>query len=100
MNKDQTSAYACAQASEDLLCRMLDGERSCGCGFGSSEVTDHCSGGRHTWGLEDYPLAMVYAPLQTFCKTYELDEALEAGTMFSELDLPFHGARVGKGGKC
>ena len=39
-------------------------------------------------------LAMVYCPRQAFCNLYEPDVALSRGTLFSELDLPFHGRSV------
>ena len=53
------------------------------------------------WGLENYPLASVYAPLQSFCELYELETALEKGTLFKQLDLPFWGSeRPMKGGSC
>ena len=54
----------------------------------------------HTWGLAGYPLGMVYAPIQEFDCLYDLDKALEVGTIFKELDLPFMGRTVGKGGSC
>ena len=43
------------------------------------------------WGLYEYPLAMAYAPYQVWRSTYCEDNALEKGTLFSELDLPFEG---------
>ena len=55
---------------------------------------------RKTWGLTGYPLAMVYAPLQEFRELYEIDTALHQGTVFKELDLPFMGMSVTKGGSC
>ena len=54
---------------------------------------------RHkSWGLVGYPLAMVYSPVQDFHKLYEMDAALKQGTVFKELDLPFMGMSVTKGG--
>lgn len=54
-----------------------------------------------TWGLSDYPLASVFAPLQNFDNLYDTDMALKQGTAFAELDLPFMGdRRVTKGGNC
>ena len=44
--------------------------------------------GRHGWGLHEYPLAMVYAPYQTWRQLYTPEVALERGTLFQELDLP------------
>lgn len=57
-----------------------------------------CGNGNGGWGLKSYPLAMVYSPLQEFREVYEPDVALERGTMFAELDLPFEGGKSGKGG--
>ena len=41
------------------------------------------------WGLEAHPLAMVYSPCQIWKDAYAPDTALERGTLFAELDLPF-----------
>ncbi len=45
------------------------------------------------WGLYEYPLAMVYAPYQTFRNLYECHDALANGTLFSELNLPLEGCK-------
>ena len=50
------------------------------------------------WGLEGYPLASMYAPLQNFENLYDHATALSRGTLFRELDLPFEGKSVTKGG--
>ena len=48
-----------------------------------------CTGQKEdTRGLWNYPLAMVYAPVQTFRGLYDARTALCRGTLFSELDLP------------
>ena len=49
------------------------------------------------WGLEAHPLAMVYSPCQAWRGAYTPDVALQRGTLFSELDLPFEGANRRKG---
>ena len=41
-----------------------------------------------SWGLCEYPLAMVYAPCQMFRDLYDPATALSHGTLFSELNLP------------
>ena len=46
--------------------------------------------------FEKYPLAMAYVPWQQFRNLYDLDRALQVGTIFAELDKPF----TGKGGMC
>ena len=58
--------------------------------------------GEGSWGLEGHPLAMVYAPCQAFRNLYDLETALERGTLFSELDLPIEtaGGTSGKGCGC
>ena len=43
------------------------------------------------WGLREHPLGMVYSPYQYFRQLYSPDAALNRGTVFSELDLPFEG---------
>ncbi len=53
-----------------------------------------CDGGKGEWGLKGYPLAMVYTPIQEFDNLYELDKGFNAGTIFSELDLPFMGRTI------
>ena len=60
--------------------------------------TDNGCNGR-SWGLEEYPLASVFAPLQNWRNIYDAETALSRGTIFKELDLPFLcGER--KGGNC
>ena len=52
------------------------------------------------WGVREHPLSMVYSPLQEFDNLYDLDTALKQGTLFAELDLPFMGRTIQKGGNC
>lgn len=42
-----------------------------------------------------FPVAMLYVPWQDWCKTYDLERALKAGTIFPDLDKPFRGVRKG-----
>lgn len=42
----------------------------------------------------DKSLAMAYVPWQTWRDIYEVEKALEHGTIFRELDMPF----LGRGG--
>ncbi len=50
----------------------------------------------HTTGKQDdlakLPLAMAYVPWQLWGKTFDLDKALNYGTLFPELYKPFLGA--------
>ena len=84
--------------SDDMLRRMLDGNRQ-----NSEPITraEKPNTNKLTWGLAEYPLAMVYAPLQVFRNLYDQDTALKKGTLFDELYLPFMGESVAnKGGSC
>ncbi len=87
--------------NEALLRMMMDGR---GNAPSQKQCTPSCEGTdgrvRESRGLSGYPLASVYAPLQNFKDLYDLDTALKQGTIFTELDLPFMGRRIEKGGKC
>ena len=79
-----------------------EGIGGCGC-----ERTNPCVGhegcGEGSWGLCDYPLAMAYAPCQIFRALYDPATALNRGTLFTELDLPFgstEGAFTAEGCAC
>ncbi len=41
------------------------------------------------------PLAMAYIPKQEWRLLYTPDRALEVGTLFTELHLPFEGVQMG-----
>ena len=88
--------------SDELLLRMLDSTRPC-CNIQQErhDTDGTCNKGRMTFGLEGYPLASMYAPLQKFKELYDKETALKKGTVFSELDLPFMGESVtNMGGGC
>lgn len=51
-----------------------------------------------TFGRTHFPLAMVYTPVQSFDNLYDTKTALQKGTLFKELDLPFRGKSIAKGG--
>lgn len=40
-------------------------------------------------------LAMMYVPFQRFENLYEPEKALERGTLFADLDMPFYGSKKG-----
>lgn len=44
--------------------------------------------------IDQLPLAMSYVPMQMWNGTYDGCKALQQGTIFPELDLPFCGRRV------
>ncbi len=49
--------------------------------------------------LDELPLAMSYVPMQRWEDLYELSMALERGTLFAKLDLPFIGKEAVKNGR-
>ena len=49
--------------------------------------------------LDSLPLAMAYVPMQKWGELYAPSVALDRGTMFPELDLPFIGEEAVKNGK-
>ncbi len=82
--------------NDALLRRMLGDECESTPACNILPNDGHTGGG---WGLVGYPVAMVYAPIQEFENIYERDKALMSGTIFNDLDLPFMGISVTKGGK-
>ena len=66
------------------------------CGYVS---TDSCGISCTGWGLNNHPVAMVYSPCQAWNNVYKPEIALERGTIFKDLDLPFEG-KGRRGGLC
>lgn len=54
------------------------------------------SEGRSQEKIGEFPIGMAYVPWQSWKDVYEIDKALQAGTVFAELDKPFLGRRVSK----
>ncbi|OLR62498.1 hypothetical protein BHF69_07265 [Anaerostipes sp. 992a] len=50
---------------------------------------------RRPMSLEGLPLAMAYVPWQQWGNLYSPEKGFREGTIFQDLDFPFHG---GKGG--
>jgi hypothetical protein len=44
--------------------------------------------------MSHFPIGMSYVPWQNWNKIYRSDIAIERGTIFQELDLPFLGQEV------
>ncbi|MDO4743687.1 MAG: spore coat associated protein CotJA [bacterium] len=63
------------------LNNMLDNIQSDNKNFGKTE-------------LDNLPLAMAYVPMQKFKGFYSQEEALEKGTLFTDLNKPFMGKFV------
>lgn len=49
---------------------------------------------------EPSPLAMAYVPMQPFQNLYDMEKALQRGTLFSELDFPFEIGFCARGCGC
>ena len=58
--------------------------------LGGSPQEPPCMTGRD---FENWPVAMAYVPMQPWEETYEPAKALQAGTIFPSLDLPFLGGK-------
>lgn len=82
-----------SRCGEDMprSCRGEDMPRSC-----RREDSD-C--GRGEDGMRDFSLAMVYSPHQHWRNLYDEETGLTRGTIFEELDKPFHGPAC-MGGGC
>lgn len=52
-------------------------------------VSDGTMPGMQIDALAGLPTGMAYVPWQRWCQTYPLERALDRGTIFPELDLPF-----------
>ncbi|MGI6166970.1 MAG: spore coat associated protein CotJA [Eubacteriales bacterium] len=76
-------------------------EREASCCGGRKYYTDEPKDAvkRQTWGLSDYPLAMVYVPLQVWRGLYDPVTGHDRGTIFRELDKPLE-VYGGRGGFC
>lgn len=86
------------------LCRRCREERGA-CDRREKQDKTPPSGGCVTgegsrWGLVGYPVASMYAPLQSFSDLYDNATAWQRGTLFSSLDLPFEGMSVSSKGGC
>ena len=64
---------------------------NCNSNYNMNRMTNGCG--------QDYgqmTVTMAYVPWQQFGRTFELDKALQVGTIFADLDRPF----LGRGGAC
>lgn len=70
------------------------GRGQCRCGMSKSVI-----GEKAQQAINTLPLAMVYSPEQRFDGIKEVCCALEVGTIFDALDMPFCGAKMMRGVK-
>lgn len=78
-------------ARNDNSCDGMRSENSCGCNA-KSNYNSPCMNDP----LSMLPVAMAYVPWQCWKDLYDLDKALEIGTIFEELNKPFLGRRCGR----
>ena len=98
--KVNTKVYTENMTNASLRTRMGNND-TLGCGCDVEASVDVCDGAcRSSWGLDGYPVGMVYAPIQRFDRILDLDTAMHKGTIFEELDLPFKCGMHTKGGCC
>lgn len=80
----------CSRQNSSCINNQKEQKESCGCkmpGSGpSEEMYSH---------LKHLVPAMAYVPCQEFASTFELQKALQVGTIFPELCKPFCGRRGG-----
>ena len=78
---------------------MTSTGESCRYTRGQDNCTPPCPSSK--LGLDGYPLAMVYSPIQRWGDLYCESEGLARGTIFKQLDLPLEVAKNnGRGGVC
>ena len=73
----------------------MGNQRELPCAHRTITGTPTASGKEMYTHIDHMEPAMAYVPWQHFKTTYELDKALETGTIFPELDKPF--LAVGRG---
>lgn len=93
------------RVDDSILRHMLNGgtDGSCrGDGDGRGVLPCNPDSGTEPHRLMNFPLGMVYSPIQQWRNAYDTDEALKRGTLFRELDLPWEvpAPTTGKGGCC
>lgn len=94
------TSCGCERREEERCGRERQESRECGCerqesrecGCERQEKND--CGCHHKDQLEGMPLAMAYVPWQDWGDLYCAHKALQVGTVFEELDMPF----LGRGG--
>lgn len=81
MNYRQTSGCGCNMNRQNFNAAPI--QRSVQQYTGDNTINAEC--------IDSLPLVMAYVPMQTFRDLYDPESGLTHGTIFRELDLPFHG---------
>lgn len=94
-NAARFTSCPCANAARDGNCTCTNATRNASCSCAESRDGDcdsDCNRGAVNTGILDgKSLAMVYSPYQKFDSLYDPRQGLCNGTIFGELNKPFHG---------
>lgn len=96
MNYQNDALLRLLQCDAGAMRGVCGGARGDLAGSGSSCEGENAGGAMENGAgacLAGTSLAMVYAPIQRFQNLYEPEEGLCRGTIFQELEKPFHGGR-------
>lgn len=88
-------SYGCGDTDGGLFDDLFE---DLACGDDNGQIGNPHPCGEN--GVEGRSLAMVYAPVQTWQNLYDPRMGLNRGTLFRELDMPFYGKQMNKGGNC
>lgn len=90
-DRSSSDMQNCSRQNSSCMNNQKDQKEGCGCKMPgikpSQEMYSH---------LKHLVPAMAYVPCQEFAPTFELQKALQVGTIFPELCKPFCGRRGGR----
>lgn len=91
------SSCGCGETQErQIRCGEANERRNCSvCGESRERREGGCESCARGGCIDGYPLAMVYAPDHGWEDVFGEEEALEHGTMFRRLELPFYPGKCG-----
>lgn len=93
------SRSRCGENTERSRCGEDMSRSRCGENMSRSCRREDSDCGRGEDCMSDFSLAMVYSPHQHWRNLYDEETGLTRGTIFEELDKPFHGPAC-MGGGC
>jgi len=90
--RNRASSCSCPQARSSCSCATPSPAASCSEAKRNGDCDEPCNHGAVDTGLlHGKSLAMVYSPYQSFDSLYDPRQGLCNGTIFGELNKPFHG---------
>ena len=106
-NRGSSAACFSAECNRPVEPRRDNGRGGCGCrgglGINNEGGPDVrcCNSRNNLHELVGFPLAMVYSPVQAWRCVYDINTALDRGTLFKELDKPLEAVETtGRCGGC